>query len=131
MKKVLSTLLLIVLTFIVQAQIVTPIKWSFNQQRKNDSTEVLILTATLSGKHHLYSQFTADGGPLATIFDFKRTNEYNLVGKAKEPKPITEYDTTFEVNVSIFEGKIVKFIQEIRVLSSKDFKITGEISGMT
>jgi thiol:disulfide interchange protein len=131
MKKVLSTLLLIVLTFIIQAQIVTPIKWSFNQQRKNDSTEVLIFTATLSGKHHLYSQFTPDGGPLPTIFDFKKTKDFKLIGKTSEPKPEGEYDDLFGVTVQLFKLQRVEFKQEVRILSSKDFKITGEISGMT
>ena len=131
MKKLLFTFCLAIIAFQINAQIVTPIKWSFEQKRKNDSTEVLILTATLSGKHHLYSQFTPDSGPLPTIFDFKKSKDYKLIGKASEPKPEGEYDDLFGVTVQLFKLQKVEFKQEIRVLSAKDFKITGEISGMT
>ena len=124
-------ILLSLITLQASAQMQTVIKWSFSQKRTNDSTEVLTFTADMSGGHHLYSQFTPEGGPLPTIIEFKKSKEFAAIGKTKEPKPFTEHDALFGVDVSLFKETTVRFTQEIRVKSSKDFKLTGEISGMT
>jgi thiol:disulfide interchange protein DsbD len=118
-------------SFVASAQMQVAIKWTYSQKRVNDSTEVLTFIANMEGKHHLYSQFTAEGGPMPTVFEFNKSKDYAIIGKVKEPKPYTEYDELFLVNVSLFKDKTVKFTQEIKVKSEKDFKVTGEINGMT
>jgi thiol:disulfide interchange protein DsbD len=131
MKKICLFFVLSLLVFDASAQIQTMINWTFSQKRTNDSTEVLTFVASMSGGHHLYSQYTPEGGPLPTIFDFTASKEYSRIGKVKEPKPETVHDDLFGVDVSTFKEKKVTFTQEIRIKSGKDFKITGEISGMT
>jgi thiol:disulfide interchange protein DsbD len=81
--------------------------------------------------YHLYSQFTPEGGPMPTIFDFKKSADYKLIGKASEPKPFEEFDELFGVKVKTFKTETIVFKQEVRILSTKPFELTGEISGMT
>jgi thiol:disulfide interchange protein len=113
------------------AQILNPISWTFSQQRKNDSTETLIFTATLEQGYHLYSQFTPSGGPLPTLISIKPDPSFKLKGKPAEPKPVTTFDELFGVNVSMFKEEVVRIRQEVSILTGKNFQVQGEISGMT
>lgn len=131
MKRVLLTSILIHILAAAPAQILKTIHWSFGQKRVNDSTEVLSFTAQLFHGHHLYSQFTPEGGPIPTTFDFTPSKDYALAGKPKEPKAAVSYDELFGVDVHLFKEDRVTFTQEIRVKSIQPFTVKGEISGMT
>ncbi len=132
MKKIITSVCLLFLSVSwLGAQILNPVTWSYKQERKNDSTSVLVFTAKLDKGYGIYSQYTPEGGPLPTKFDFIKNTGYQLVGKVVEPKPVTTFDELFGVNVSVFKQETVVFKQEVRIRTSQAFDLKGEISGMT
>jgi len=111
------------------AQILEPAKWSFKTNRINDSIAELHITATMEPAWHLYSQFTPEGGPLSTVITFEPSKNYKLIGKAVEPKPVTERDEYFNVDVKYFKEKVVTFKQKVLIRSQKPFEVKGNIDG--
>jgi len=108
------------------AQILTPVKWSFKANRLNDTEAELQLIATIQTGWHLYSQtvIDPDNGPNPTLFTFDKPVGYKLIGKVIQPKPITEYDDMFKMNVEYYEQKVI-FTQKVKITSDKPVKITG------
>ena len=130
MKRILI-LLLILTSWQASAQMLNTISWSFSQKQINDSISELIFTAKLEEGWHLYSQYTPDGGPLPTEFDFLSDKAYERVGKVIEPKAEVVFEDVFGVDVHFFETDKVKFTQRVKVLSDKPVKVKGTINGMT
>lgn len=110
------------------AQILQPVKWSFNAIRLNDTEAELQFIATIDKGWHIYSQIVIDpeNGPNPTIFTFDKPVGYKLAGKVSEPKPIKEYDDMFKMVVKYFEQKAV-FTQKITITSDKPIKVTGNV----
>jgi thiol:disulfide interchange protein DsbD len=125
-KSLLSTLFLfLVIIFASNAQILVPVKWSFESKQINNEEFDLLLTATIDNGWHIYGVEALDGGPIPTSFKFNPGAEYELVGKMELPAAHTEYDEMFEMNVSSFSG-ICVFKQRVKVKSAVSFSITGE-----
>lgn len=110
-------------------QILEPVKWSFSSEKTSDSTANLYLTATIDEGWHVYSQVIDGEGPIPTSFSFEKSSSFQLVGKVYEPKGKKEFDTGFEINVTIFE-KSVTFVQQIKIVSDKDFDVKGTLTFM-
>ncbi|MEO8236007.1 MAG: cytochrome c biogenesis protein CcdA [Flavobacterium sp.] len=112
MKKIIA--LLLFFTFLsTQAQILDPVKWSSRVEKISETEFNLILDGKIDSGWHMYSQFTADGGPLPTILKFEK-GAYELVGKTQESKTKTAFNEIFEVNETFFE-KSVTLTQKIKV----------------
>ncbi len=93
-----------------------PVLWSHEVEAILDSEFDLIIKATIFEGWHVYSQFTADGGSLPSTFTFEKAgSDYELVGKTKESKTITEYSDIFEVDETFFK-KTAVFTQRIKLL---------------
>jgi thiol:disulfide interchange protein DsbD len=117
-------LLLIVLAFAKgNAQILNPVKWTTQIEKKSDGNYLLVFNAVIDDGWHLYSQYTADGGslPLEVLFKNQKGN-FELVGKTKESKTKTAYNDIFEVNETFFEKK-AQLTQEIQLINPKVSKI--------
>ena len=132
MNKLKITTLIILLIAVqgVFAQVLEPVKWSFSTKDLPNNEAEVVFTAKIEKHWHLYSQFVPEGGPIATSFKFTPSADYKLIGKVVEPKPITEYDKNFEMNLQYFNNK-VSFTQKIKRLSPKPFKIKGVLEFMT
>lgn len=124
MKKIFTFLALLSVALVSMGQILDPSKWSFSVKDLSENESELVFTAVLQDGWHLYSQYTDDAGPIATYFQFNKSDDYALVGKVSEPKPHEEFDKDFGCTVRSFSGKVV-FRQKIRRISTKDFKVTG------
>lgn len=111
----------------VQAQIMDPAKVSYSVKETSATEADLIVTVKLDAGWHMYSQHTDPNGPLPTVFEFAKSNDYALVGKVTEPKPHEEKDEMFGCVVKSFSGTVV-FRQKIKRLSQKDFMVKGTIS---
>lgn len=122
---------LILLPFLSISQILDPVKWSFKVDQKTPGEATLILTAKIDRKWHLYSQHNPPppDGPFSTTFKFNKSKNFELVGTVDEPKPITENDPQFGMTLNFYIDKAV-FKQKIKVLSQKDFEITGVLEYM-
>ncbi|HAH58034.1 MAG TPA: disulfide bond formation protein DsbD [Bacteroidales bacterium] len=124
-------LLSLFLPFALQAQVLKPVKWSFSSKALSDNEVQLTFKATIDHTWHLYSQDVPPhpDGPVPTSFTFEKSPNYALIGKVTEPKPIEEYDNQFQITLKYFENQAV-FTQKIKVLSDKDFTISGELEFM-
>ncbi len=113
----------------LSAQMFEPVKWTFSQKKVSQDEVLLIFKANIEPHWHLYGQYFEDGGPIRLQFTFNESENYKKSGKvAESPKPHVEYDSIFELNVQYFEHK-ASFTQKIKILSEKDFVVTGEIYG--
>lgn len=127
MKRILTTLLLIVASFAAMAQLQNPAHWSYSVTNVTDDEAVLVFNVKLESGWHLYSQYTDDNGPLAIAFEFNKGDNYRREGKVTEPKPHEEYDELFGCTVRSFSGNVA-FRQKVKLLSDKPSKVTGVLS---
>ncbi|EDM35429.1 thiol:disulfide interchange protein dsbD precursor [Pedobacter sp. BAL39] len=102
------------LSFSASSQILKPVKWSYAAKKTSKTEAVLYLKATIDQGWHLYSQYMADGGPVKTTFTFAPGKGYAVNGKTVEPKPITKFEKTFDMNVSYFANSVV-FQQKVKL----------------
>ncbi len=131
MRKIIFSLLaLCLLPAIALPQILEPVKWSFKVEQTKPDEATLVLTAKIDKKWHVYSQDIPPKGPIPTTFTFKKKSNYQLVGKVTESKPIEEVDAMFENMVLKYFADKAVFKQKIKVLSQKDFTITGSLEFM-
>ncbi len=108
----------------LQSQIDIPVTWEYRLINSNKESAILEMEATIEDKWHLYSQHTPENGPLSLYFEFEESDNWERIGEVKEPKPLTEFDEIFKVDVLYFKDKVV-FTQEIKILSQDPFFIRG------
>jgi DsbC/DsbD-like thiol-disulfide interchange protein len=113
------------------AQILTPVHWSYAAKKTSATEAVVLIKATIDDEWHIYSQTVKDGGPVKTSFTFPAAKTYTIVGKTIEPKPITKFEKAFSMNVSYFESSVI-FQQKIK-LKAPNAKVTvkGKLEYMT
>ena len=126
MKKIIflfSILFSVSLSHDVVAQILNPVKWSFETKKISDTEYDLLAKAKLEKGWYTYSQFIGDNGPIATLLTFKPNAQYQLVGKADEVSDHKKsgFDKIFEMNITKFAEE-VWFVQRVKVTGSTDIK---------
>ena len=130
MKKILS-LIFIIFSVFVNAQIFTPVSWTFSHEMLSDNEFELSFTANIDEGWYIYSQSLADDGPVPTEFTFQKTNNYKLLGEVIEEKAKEEYDPNFDMMLKFFKDKTT-FKQRVLVEDiSKIATIKGDIYYMT
>ena len=77
------------LTIGLQAQILEPVKWSFDQKKISGNEFELIFKAEIDPTWHLYSQ-DIPMAPPATIFTFVEGSGYEFVGSVTEESKVIE-----------------------------------------
>lgn len=115
------------LSLSVQAQILTPAKWTYStssQEVKVGDEVELIFKATIEKDWYLYSSEFPCEDPIKTNFILTPNSSFQLVGGIQPINPIDKYDEIFECNVKIFK-KYAEFRQKIKVLGTP-LKISGE-----
>lgn len=128
MKKLLFIFLVFLAFAKGNSQILDPAKWSTKIEKKSENNYLLTFNAVIEKDWHMYSQFTADGGPLPLEVIFKnQQGNFNLVGKAKESKTTTAFNDIFGVNETFFERK-AQITQEIKVINPKITKIEVDLN---
>lgn len=127
------SILLLLSTFIsndVNAQIFDPVKWDFSSKKISDCEYELIINAKLDGNWHLYGQKSyGDEGPIPTSFNFTKSPNYELIGKAKESKLIKKFEPVWNFELQFFEHAAV-FTQKIKVKRDKSFDVKGKLEYM-
>ncbi len=119
MKKLFASILLVLLSFAGNAQILDPVSWKTSVEKKSDTEFVLVLDATIEHEWHMFSQFTPDGASLPTVIQYKNAKgNYTLVGKTKESPYKKVYSDIFEVDEYLFENK-AQFRQTIKITNPK------------
>lgn len=107
-------------------QILDPVKVSHSVKKISDTEVELQVTATMEEGWHVYSlDAPEDSFVITTDLNVPKSKNYQLLGGVKEPKPKKEYDPNFEEELQFHEGKAT-FSQRLKVVSTKDFKLTAE-----
>jgi len=128
-KKSITGLLFFFFSFgILNAQL-TPVHWKFTTNKLSDCEYELVFNATVEEGWHLYSLIptTGDGAPNPTSIKFKKSKDYELVGKVTESKTKTDYDKDLELTTIYHEHKGT-FTQKIKLLTSEKIKIKAKLS---
>ena len=130
MNKLASTLLLTLITLVVQAQILTPVKWKIKLDDNGTPEKSIVFTATSDKGWHLYDMNLPEGGPVSTSFNFETLKGAELVGTpTSSVQPTTVYDEQFSMNLRWYAGT-VSFTQKIKVTDASKFKVEGEVEFM-
>ena len=103
-----------------------PVHWSYSAKKVSDCEYDLIFKAKIDEPWHLYSLNKAgEEGPNPTVFNFKKTSDFELIGKVKQGTPLKEFDKVFEMNVEYFKHDAT-FTQRIKLLTNQKIKIKGK-----
>lgn len=122
--KIIASLLLILGTLSVSSQNLNPVKWTFDSEKIEDGSYKLLLKANVDEGWSIYSQYTVDGGPIATSFVFEENTEAELIDKVIEPDDKEEkYDENFEVKVIKLKGS-PEFFQKVKAAAGTTIKGT-------
>jgi len=125
MKRLLIVLFLL-MSVVVSAQIFNPVDWDFSHKKLSENEIELQFKANIEDYWHLYSQHISDDGPVPTEFTFLTHAGYKLVGDMNEGKPEEEFDPNFDMVLKYFDQEAI-FSQKIKVESSEDFTISGNV----
>ena len=129
MKKIITGMILLLFTVLVNAQINNPVKWTYTAKKIADKTYELHMTASIDGNWHLYAQ-DAGEGPEPTVFSFTANPLIKFDGKVKEIGKLEKsYDNNFK-SVLKYYAKKVDFVQKIKVKSSIATIVKGSVSFM-
>lgn len=127
MKKLIAVFVFMI-SFLGNAQILDPVKWTTKVNQKSNTEFELVMEASIEPHWHMFSQFTPEDGSLPTVFEYKnQKGNYALVGKTSESKYKKVYNDIFEVDEYMFEDKAT-FKQLIKVSNTalKEVKVYVE-----
>ncbi|MBW8326176.1 MAG: thioredoxin family protein [Prolixibacteraceae bacterium] len=112
------------------AQIVEPVKWTF--ESKQDGTgATLIFKATIEEGWHLYDTQLPEGGPIKTTIHFSDSTLFDFDGGlTKDPQPTEVFDKTFNMKLGYFSKQAV-LTQKIKLKSSGKTEIKGFVEFMS
>ena len=130
MKKVLSFMLLLMIAWAAEAQILTPVKWEIKLEDSDSSVKTLLFSAKLDNGWHLYDMNLPEGGPISTSFNYETLKGAKTVGSpVPSKKATTVYDEQFEMNLSWYAHE-VSFTQKLEITNPKAFKVEGYVEFM-
>ncbi|HMB65047.1 MAG TPA: cytochrome c biogenesis protein CcdA, partial [Eudoraea sp.] len=90
-----------------------PVMWSQEVKQLDEGTYELIVRGKILDGWHVYSQFTAEGGSLPSVFTFIDAGTgYSLEGITTESETISEFSEIFEVEETFFKEEAI-FTQKI------------------
>ena len=124
-KIALSLLLIFTSVYFLQAQ-ESPVHFKLSTKKVSNCEYDLVFNASIDDTWHMYSQKKlGDDGPNPTLFTFKKSKDFELVGKTSESKPVEEFDKVFETKVLYFKHTAT-FTQRIKLLTDKKISIKGK-----
>jgi hypothetical protein len=131
MKRILTLTLSLFLVISMQAQSPgKPYNWTYSAKKVSDNTFELHFLVDLNNPWHTYSQFTPDGGPVPTKFNFTKNPLYTLEGKVKENGHLQQkHEAVFGVDVKYFSEK-VDFVQVIKLKTKAKTNFSGSVEFM-
>ena len=114
MKKVLTLLLMLGLSFAAFAQMVDPVKFSSKLEMLKDGEAQIVFTGKNDDGWHVYSTNLGNDGPISATFNAVKMDGAEPVGKLT-PKghEISQFDNMFGMKLRFFE-KSVTFVQKIK-----------------
>ena len=124
MKKSIFSILLLLFTLAVQAQIQEPVKFKSELRTLQAGEAEVIFTGTIDKGWHVYSTDLGEGGPISATFNVEDISGAELVGKLKPVgEEIAAFDKLFEMKVRYFANS-VQFVQKLK-LTGGAYKVEG------
>ncbi|WP_028909856.1 protein-disulfide reductase DsbD family protein [Prevotella sp. AGR2160] len=114
MKRLLSFLLVMMMTLLASAQMLQPVKFS-SQLKTNGSAEAeIIFTGSIKPGWHVYSTGLGNDGPTSATLTVNKLDGVTLVGKL-QPRghEISTFDKIFGMKLRYFEHNVT-FVQKVR-----------------
>lgn len=108
--------------------ILEPVKWTMRVLPGADGLYTLEFNSVSEDGWHIYAQEQeSNQGPVPTRFAFQFPAGVIPIGKVSEPRPITDYDPNFMMNVRYFE-KTTRFTQQVKAaaLPNSPFPVSVE-----
>jgi thiol:disulfide interchange protein DsbD len=132
MKKILLSVLLVASVIFANAQLASPVLWSFTSKKIADKTYEVYLTATIQNSWHLYSQNQPkDAINQPTEILFNKNPLVTINGKTTEVGKMELYqDKKLKISANQYANKVV-FIQKIKVKSNAKTTISGSVEYQT
>jgi thiol:disulfide interchange protein DsbD len=132
MKKWLLSLVLISGSFFSQAQLSSPVSWSFNSKKLSDKTFEVHLTADIQSGWHLYSQDQpSDAIAIPTSVTINNNPLLKLDGKVKEVGKMEKFtDKNLGVSAHQYSNK-VDFVQVVKLKSTAKTNVSGSVEFQT
>ncbi len=116
MKKTLALCIGLFTFFNVSAQGPNPVKWTATYKALSAKEGEITITALIDKSWHTYSQEANNAVPFPTLFSFKESKQYQLVGKTEEKNAHEEFDEALGAKLLVFTEK-AEFKQKLKLLS--------------
>ena len=114
MKKVLTIVLLMMVTAAAIAQLKDPVHFTTQLKELKGNEAELVFSATIDAGWHVYSTGLGDDGPISASFNAVKMDGVETVGKLQaRGNEIKQFDKLFDMELRFFE-KAVTFVQKIR-----------------
>lgn len=124
------TFITVFVPFLLSAQMLSPVSWSFEIEHLGDDEYNLIYTADIDEGWNVYSQFLDEGGPFPTTITYE-SEGIELVGKGVETGYKKEgMDAIFDMNVIKFLASEPYVITQ-RVKKGSASSVVGYLTYMT
>ncbi len=126
MKRLILLFFILISAFLVNAQIIEPVKWKFDSKQNGNEAE-LIFKAGIDDTWHLYDTYLPEGGPIATSIIYNDSTKFDIVGDlSKNPQPEDHFDSAFQLEVRYFTDSVT-LTQKIKLNSEKETTISGYV----
>ena len=130
-RKIILTLVTVVLYAATFAQIYEPVKWSYKLNLTGKSTADIQIRASIDEGWHLYGLEIPDGGPKATSVVFEKIENATKVGELQAlSKLLRAHDVNFDMDISWYVNEAV-FVQKIKFTDPSKIKIKGYVESMS
>ena len=114
MKRILSAVSMLIMAFMVHAQMMDPVKFTSTLKTNNTAEGEIIFSGTIDNGWHVYSTNLGNDGPIEATFHVNKLEGAELVGPlTPRGKEISEYDNMFGMKLRYFE-KNVQFVQKVK-----------------
>lgn len=114
MKKTMTLALLMLVTLLANAQMLTPVKFSAQLKTNNTAEGEIVFLGKIDKGWHVYSTGLGADGPISATFNVNKLDGVVLVGKLKPVgHEIATFDKLFEMNLRYFENN-VQFVQKVK-----------------
>lgn len=130
-----SAVILVALSQGLAAQILEPVKWSFNFQFLNETEGEVIATAIIDEGWHVYALQVSDDpnfmGPIETKLEVEKSSKYSLVGAPTQGKFIRHADPQFDNEELMYFENTAVFKQKIKLETDQPFNLKGVLQYMS
>ena len=114
MKRILSAVSMLIMAFMVHAQMMEPVKFTSTLKTNNTAEAEIVFSGTIDNGWHVYSTNLGNDGPIEATFHVNKLEGAELVGPlTPRGKEISEYDNMFGMKLRYFE-KNVQFVQKVK-----------------